>query len=97
MDQPFKEVQKLRQWWLWLLVILLAAFAVMIMANDLGSDRAAPGSFLAMETIGISLLMLGLCLFVLNINLTTRIDEKGIFVGTQMPERIMGAVCAWKK
>jgi len=91
----FKESQKFKQWWLWLIILgidlafLITIYKQVFLGESLGDS--------AMSNVGLvitSLILLGITALFLLIRLDTKIDATGIYVRFY-PIRISYKFFAW--
>jgi hypothetical protein len=74
----FKETQKFRQWWLWLILIFVAADILWVTVHELKSSQG--DAFERMMPLILLLIPISVILFILSIKLETEIREDGIYV-----------------
>jgi hypothetical protein len=75
----FKETQRFRQWWLWLILIFVAANSLWVMIHEF---RSGQGDTLDRIVLPLLLLLLpaSVIFFMLYIKLETEIKEDGMYV-----------------
>lgn len=75
----FKETQKFRQWWLWLILVFVMGDSLWITVNELKSGQGDTFERVLLPLI-LLLLPMSIIFFILSIKLETEIKEDGIYV-----------------
>lgn len=75
----FKETQRFRQWWLWLILVFVAADSIWVMVHEFTSNQGDVVDHIIVPFI-LLLLPAAVIFFILYIKLETEIKEDGIYV-----------------
>jgi hypothetical protein len=75
----FKETQKFKQWWLWLILIVVTANSMWVTIYEFRSNQGDILEYIVLPLI-LLLIPLSIILFILFIKLETEIKEDGIYV-----------------